>query len=256
MSGIKSYDFSHNFTVFGKTSIQKKICEYRGFFMILLNVILTSFFSLTVLFIIAKIIGHKQMAQLDFFDYITGITIGSIAAELATEIEEPLKPLIAMVVYGVITVIINVVTTKFTKSRKFINGTPSVVMDNGKLYKNNMKKAKLDLSDFMVMCRQQGYFDLNDIQTAVYEYNGKLSVLAKSEKRPANPSDMNLTPAPAHIGTEVIMDGKILEENLKRMGLEANWLKKQILEQGYKDAKEIFLCICDNNKQLSVFTSA
>lgn len=144
--------------------------------MELLKIILTSVLSALTLFIIAKIMGHKQMSQLDFFDYITGITIGSIAAELATELEKPWKPLIAMAVYGIITVTLTFITSKLPKMRKFINGSPTIIMNNGKLYRKNMKKAKLDLSEFMVMCRQEGYFNLNDIHTAVFEYNGRLKI--------------------------------------------------------------------------------
>lgn len=218
------------------------------------KVVLTSLLSAVVLFLIAKILGHKQVAQLDFFDYITGITIGSIAAELATELEKPWKPLIAMIVYGMIAFTLSILSSKLARSRKYINGTPTIIMNNGKLYRKNMKKAKLDLSEFMMMCRQAGYFNLNDIQTAIFEYNGKLSVLPVSGKRPMNPTDMNLTPAPETICTEVIMDGQILGENLHRMGLNEKWLKKQLGEQGHKNADEIFLGVCDDNHQLSLFT--
>lgn len=221
--------------------------------MEILNVVLTSVLSAASLFVIAKVMGHKQMSQLDFFDYITGITIGSIAAELATELEEPLKPLVAMVVYGVITVILTAITSKLPKMRKFINGTPTIIMNNGKIYRKNMKKAKLDLSEFMVMCRQEGYFNLADIQTAIFEYNGRLTVLPVSTKRPLNPEDMKLTPQSEYMSTEVIMDGRILEDNLKRMGLDAKWLHKQIKKQGFKSEKEVFLGICDQNKQLLLY---
>ena len=221
--------------------------------MEIIKVILTSVLSAATLFIIAKIIGHKQMSQLDFFDYITGITIGSIAAELATELEEPLKPLIAMVIYGIITVLLTLITSKLPKMRKFINGSPTIIMSGGKIYRKNMKKAKLDLSEFMVMCRQEGYFNLNDISTAIFEYNGRLTVLPKATKRPVNPTDMNIIPPPESINTEVIMDGRILEENLKRLGLNLDWLNKELKCQGYKNAKEIFLGVCDNNKELTLF---
>lgn len=221
--------------------------------MEILKVVLTSVLSAVALFVIAKIMGHKQMSQLDFFDYITGITIGSIAAELATELEEPLKPLIAMVVYGVITVILTTITSKLPKMRKFINGTPTIIMNSGKIYRKNLKKAKIDLSEFMVMCRQEGYFNLADIQTAIFEYNGRLTILPVSTKRPINPEDMNLSPQPEYISTEVIMDGRILDDNLKRMGLDTKWLQKQIKDQGFKSAKEVFLGICDQNKQLSLY---
>lgn len=221
--------------------------------MEIMNVLLTSLLSVGALFVIAKIMGHKQMSQLDFFDYISGITIGSIAAELATELEEPLQPLIAIAVYGVVAVLLSKITSLFPKTRKFVNGTPTILLNNGKLYRENMKKAKLDLSEFMVMCRQQGYFNLNDIQTAVFEFNGKLSILPISKKRPANPEDLNLSPAPEFIHTEVIMDGRILNENLKRMGLDDKWLQKQLNAQGYKKTEEVFLALCDENNQLTVF---
>lgn len=199
--------------------------------------------------------GHRQVAQLDFFDYITGITIGSVAAELATELEAPWKPLIAMIIYGAVSVILNLITNKLPKTRKYINGSPAVLMNGGKLYKKNLKKAKLDLNEFLMMCREQGYFNLSDIQTAIFEYNGKLTILPLSTSRPATPADLNLTPAPASLNIEVIMDGQIMEDNLKRMGLDSNWLSTQLKTQGYSNAKEIFLGVCDNNNQLSLFTA-
>lgn len=160
--------------------------------MDIIKVILTSLLSIVALFIITKVMGHKQIAQLDFFDYINGITIGSVAAELATELEEPWKPLISLVIYGGVSVALSLITNKFPKSRKYINGSPTILMNEGKLYRKNMKKAKLDLSEFMVMCREQGYFDLGNIQTAIFEYNGKLTILPVSTSRPVTPEDMNL----------------------------------------------------------------
>lgn len=221
--------------------------------MDILKALLTSLLSVGALFAIAKIMGHKQIIQLDFFDYIAGITIGSVAAELATELEQPWKPLIAMLVYGVISVLLSTLTSKFPKTRKYINGSPTIIMNNGKLYRSNMKKARLDLSEFMVMCRQLGYFNLNDIQTAIFEYNGKLTILPVSNKRPLNPEDMNLTPTQEYICTEVIMDGRILEDNLKRMGLDLKWLQKELEKQGHKNAKEIYLGVCDENNKLFLF---
>lgn len=221
--------------------------------MDIIKVILTSFLSAVALFVIAKIIGHKQMSQLDFFDYITGITVGSIAAELATELEEPLKPFMAMVVYGVVSFFLSILTSKHQRLRKFINGTPSIIMEGGKIYRRNMKKAKLDLSEFMVMCRQQGYFNLDDIETAVFEYNGNLTILPKSDKRPANPSDLKIEAKQEYISTEVIMDGRVLMENLKRLNLDLKWLNSQIKVQGFSDAKEVFLGIYDNENQLTLY---
>lgn len=197
--------------------------------------------------------GHKQISQLDFFDYIAGITIGSIAAEMATELEEPWKPFVAMIIYGGATLLLSIISIKFPRTCKYLNGTPTILMDNGKLYRENLKKAKLDLSEFMVMCRQQGYFDLTNIQTAIFEYNGKLTILPQSAQRPLTPNDMNLAPAQDMIFTEIIMDGRILDDNLKRMGLNTKWLENQLKQNHICSADDIFLALCDKNLKFVYF---
>ena len=211
--------------------------------MEIIKVILTALLSIASLFIITKIMGHKQVAQLDFFDYVSGITIGSIGAELATELEKPYKPLIALAIYGLASLLLNLLAHKIPRTRKYINGTPTILMNDGKLYRKNLKQANLDLSEFMLLCREQGYFDLDEIQTAIFEHNGKLSILPKAANRPATPDDLKITAKATHIGVEVIMDGRVMGENLSRMGRDVNWLTNQLNIQGCKDAREIFLGI-------------
>lgn len=221
--------------------------------MDIVKVVLTSLLSVVAMFFIAKLMGHKQVSQLDFFDYVSGITVGSVAAELATEFEAPWKPLIAMLVYGAISVMLSCISNKFPRSRKYLNGTPTVIMDNGVIYRENLKKAKLDISELMLMCREAGYFDLNDIQTAVFECNGRLSILPVSARRPLTADDVKLKVEQELIGTEVIADGRVLSGNLKRRGLDGVWLKRQLEKQGIKDEKDVFLGVCDNNNVLTVF---
>ena len=218
-----------------------------------LTLCLTTLGSFGALFLAAKVIGHKQISQLDFFDYITGITIGSIAAEFATELEEPWKPFTAMMIYGGITLLLTIISNKFQRTRKYLNGTPTILMDHGKLYPENLKKAKLDLSEFMVMCRQQGYFDMTNIQTAVFEYNGKLTILPVSAQRPATPKDLELEPEQELLFTELIMDGRILEDNLKRMGLDLTWLNKQLDQRHIHSPQEVFLAVCDRNLKFVLY---
>ena len=211
--------------------------------MDIIKLILTALLSVTALFIITKIMGHKQVAQLDFFDYVSGITIGSIGAELATELEKPWKPLIALGIYGGVSVLLSLLTHKFPKTRKYINGTPTILMNNKRLYRKNLQKAKLDLSEFLLLCREQGYFDLDEIQTAIFEHNGKLSILPQAASRPATPEDLKITAKATHIGIEVIMDGRIMNENLTRIERDGVWLKKRLCSLGYTSAEEIFLGI-------------
>ena len=113
------------------------------------KVVGASVLSVISLFVITKLMGHKQISQLDFFDYVSGITIGSIGAEMATDLEKPWQGLIALGVWGGSSMLFGLLTHKWPRSRKFINGSPGILMDNGKLFRANMKKAKLDLSDFL-----------------------------------------------------------------------------------------------------------
>ena len=211
--------------------------------MNILQIVLCALLSVVSLFFITKLMGHKQVAQLDFFDYISGITIGSIAAELATNIEEFYKPLIALVIYGIFSVFLNFLTQKLPKTRKYINGTPTILLNDGKLYRKNLKKAKLDLSEFLLLCREQGYFNVDDIQCAIFEHNGKLSVLPKAFARPVTPEDLKIPIKAAHIGTELILDGRIMGENLSRIEKDEAWLKENLRTLGCRDEKEIFLAI-------------
>lgn len=211
--------------------------------MDIIKVISTALLSVAALFIITKIMGHKQVAQLDFFDYVSGITIGSIGAELATELENPEKPLIALAIYGLTSFLLNLMAHKMPKTRKYINGSPTILMNEGKLFRKNLKQAKLDLSEFMLLCREEGYFDLDEIQTAIFEHNGRLSILPKAASRPATPDDLKITAKATHIGVELVMDGRVMGENLSRIGRDENWLANQLRIQSQKDVKEILLAI-------------
>lgn len=209
--------------------------------MDLLKIALTSIASVVALFLLTKLMGNKQLSQLSMFDYIIGISIGSIAAEFATELENPERTLLAMVIYAVSAYLVSLMTNKSTRLRKLINGKPMILFDKGKLYRENFKKARIDLTDFLTHCRSQGYFDLSQVQTAVFEFNGSISILPAEKYRPLEPSDMNLDPVQQEVLVNVILDGHVNEENLKHTGNNLVWLNNQLREQGYHSPEEIFL---------------
>ena len=211
--------------------------------MELFRVVLSALFSVAVIFIITKLMGHKQVGQLDFFDYVCGITIGSIAAELATDIEAPWKPLVATVVYGAASMLLNYTTRKLMRTRRYINGAPIVIMEGGRIYRESMKKAKLDLTEFMLLCRERGFFDLDDIGMALFECNGKLSVLPRAESRPVTARDLEIGVRTDTRGYEIIMDGVTVFENLRYIGRDEVWLSARLSELGYADTNEVLLAI-------------
>lgn len=231
--------------------IIKIIGENYGF----LKISALSLTSLIVLFILTKLMGNKEMSQLSMFDYIIGITIGSIAAEMSTALEDEFwQPLLAMFIYAIVSIIISFISLKSLKFRRIVTGTTLILLDNGKLYYKNFKKAKLDLDEFLMLCRVSGYFNLSDIQTALLESNGKISFLPKAEKRPAITSDFNLKPTQDRITINVILDQKVLYENLEYTGNDYIWLQNQLTKQGIKDIKDVFLATCDSENKLSIYT--
>lgn len=243
----------YKFSLIIQTDKRKLIM--KGFVMQeILYIILLSIASIIVLFFLTKLIGYRQMSQMSMFDYINGITIGSIAAEMATSLDKNfLQPLVAMVVYGLATVLLSTICSKSIKSRKFIEGCPIVLLNNGTLYQKNFKKAKLDLSEFLLQCRVNGYFDISDLQAAILEANGRISFLPTSTARPINPSDMELMPNEASMTLALIMDGKIMRENLSQCGKNEKWLLKQLQVQNVKKVEDVFLATCDMEGKLTVF---
>lgn len=207
----------------------------------LLKTALISLISIAVLFILTKLMGNKQLSQLSMFDYIIGISIGSIAAECSFEDKHPERMIVAMAIYALSAYLVSRLTEKSTHMRKILIGRPLILLDSGKLYRENFKKAKIDLSDFLTHCRNQGYFDLGQIRTAVFEYNGSLSILPAETERPLTPSDMELSPQQRELMVNVILDGWVNEENLKRTGNNKTWLERQLHKQGFHSAKEIYL---------------
>ena len=214
---------------------------------------LTALLSIVVLFLLAKLMGTKQVSQMTMFDYAVGITIGSVAAELATELEEPAKPLTALVIYGVTAVLISVLTNKSIKARAVVTGKPLVLLENGVIYRENLKKARLDLDEFLTYCRIGGWFDLNQLQSAVLEHNGVVSFLPKETDRPATPTDLDLSPKQSKVQTPFVMDGKLLEDNIRQAGKEESWVRRSLLRQGYEDESDVLLALWDGGEKLTVF---
>ncbi len=224
--------------------------------MTILKIICLSIGSITLLFILTKIMGQREMSQLSIFDYFITITIGSIAAELSTSLEDNfVQPVIAMIVYALITLIVSILNTKFVKLRPFLSGKTLILYDDGTLFKENFKKAKIDLNEFLVQCRTNGFFNLSDIKTALLEENGKISFLPYSDKRPANPSDFNIKPKEEEILTNLILDGKIMQENLQELGFDETWLLKKLKKQGITKTNNIFLATYCSDGNLSVYLS-
>ena len=212
--------------------------------MEILSVTLTALLSVGVMFILAKLIGNRAISQMNMFDYINSITIGSIAAELATS---------DVVVYAFAVIIFASISCKSLRFRRFVEGRTIILMKNGKIYNKNFSKAKIDINEFLMQCRLLGYFNLNDIKTAVQESNGKISILPKTAARPVKTQDLNLTPKEDMVYTNVILDGKVLFGNLKNVGFNEDWLNKELKKQNISHIQDIFLAVCSKDGDFYIY---
>ena len=220
--------------------------------MAILNVILLSLGSLIALFILTKLMGYRQMSEMSMFDYINGITIGSIAAEMATSLEKDWwLPLTAMIVYALAAIVLSYISVKSMAARRVISGKPLILMDHDTIYEKNLLKGKIDLSEMLLQCRVNGYFNLSDLQTIILEPNGRMSFLPKSEKRPVIPED--LTPEQEFLVANVIIDGHIMEKNLQHAGKDTQWLNKQMQIRNISNLGDILLATCDLNNQVTFY---
>ncbi len=221
--------------------------------MELVYIIILSTVSATYLFILTKLIGYRQISELSFFDYIVGISIGSIAAEMATNIDlEWYKGIAAMTIYALVAIIFSKLSQKSVKVRSFISGTPIILMENGKVNRKSLKKAKIEINDLLVSARTNGYFDLSDIDYAIMETTGKISFLPVPAKRQLNPNDFNFAPEREGLCINVIIDGKIMEEDLKYAGITEKDLVNQLKGKGVK-ADDVMLATINLKKQLTIF---
>ena len=140
--------------------------------MQILYIIILSTASIVELFILCKLMGYRQLSQLSMFDYVNGITIGSIAAEMATSQDDSfVEPLVAMIVYALAAILLSWWSSKSIRARRIISGNPALLLNNGKLFEKNFRKAKIDLNEFLSQCRINGYFDISQLESAILEEN-------------------------------------------------------------------------------------
>lgn len=221
--------------------------------MEILKVLASSVCSLGVLFLLAKLVGVRQISEMSFFDYVVGITIGSIAAEMSTNLENGwTKPITAMLVYGVTAFLISVISRKSIKARRILSGTPILLINKGKIDRKSLTKARMEVNDLLAQARIAGYFNLADIDYAVLETTGNISFQPVPGKRPLNPKDFNFSPMREGLYINVIIDGVIMKEDLKYAHISEKELMKMLKDRDVA-AKDIILATIDLNKQLTIY---
>ncbi len=206
------------------------------------HVLYQSLFAFITLFIISKLLGKKQVAQLEFTDYVIGISIGSIAAEMATETQIPYYHfIIGMIVFAVLDVIITLVSRKAMFLKSFLKGKPIIIIEKGQINYKNLKKSKLDINELVAQCRVCGYFDMNEINYCIFETSGDFSVLPKSNSQAVKQEDLNIQNSDEDLNAMLVVDGKIIKNALISINKDEDWLLKKLKIKNKKEIKKLLL---------------
>jgi len=214
----------------------------------IMHTTISSLIAICALFILTRIIGKKQMSQLTFFDYVIGISIGSIAARYAVVRTMHIAEVItALVIFTMFSIVSSFTSRKSYIGRKLLDGTPTILIENGRIIEEGLKKSRLNINDLLEECRQRDVFDITEIEFAILETSGRLSVLLKSQNHPLTPKDMSISTDYKGLCANVIIDGKIIKEHLHTLNLDENWLHSELHKQNINSSSDILLAYVDSS---------
>ena len=200
--------------------------------------ILITYFSLLYL---TRLMGRKMISQMTFFDFVVGVIVGSVAANMSVDKQQSFTSGITILFVLTLTVLlIDYINLKSFFALKNTESEPVVVIKNGLIVDKNMKRTRLTIRDLMMLLRQKNVFNINDVEFAVFEIDGKLSVLLKSQKRPVVPADLGIDTKYTGLTSDVILDGKIMTENLQSINLNEDWLINEIKKRGVSGVDDVF----------------
>ena len=218
-----------------------------------LVVLVRGIIGFVTLLIFARLLGKQQISQLTFFDYVLGISIGSTASSLTTDLSSSAWPhWIGILTWTILVLILQYITLKSRTASDYISGTPIVVIVNGKIMENEMRKMRYTISDLLEQLRQKDVFDISYVEFAVLESNGNLSVLKMSQYQTLTPKDMNIPTEYAGLSTELIYDGIIIDSHLEQVNLSRGWLLSELKKKKIKDPSEVFLAVLETSGTLYI----
>ncbi len=229
--------------------------EHTDFFKVdFWEMILRTTIAFLVLLVLARFMGKKQISQLTFFHYVTGITIGSIAADIAGESETPFTDgLVAMVWWAVLTIIMNFIAMKSKKARVLLDDKPIIVIQEGRIEEEALRKARLTTNDLNMLLREQSIFSVKDVYYAIFEVNGKLSVMKRAGTENATRMDVKASvKEPKYIPTEIISDGELILKNLADLNVTEEWVLAELKKKGINRVDQIFYAEIQENGDLYI----
>ncbi|QPA57766.1 DUF421 domain-containing protein [Lysinibacillus sphaericus] len=195
-----------------------------------------------VLLALTRLLGKKQLSHLTFFNYVTGITIGSMAANMVVlSTKDYTKDLLSLVIWCSLTIIVSYISLKSGKIRVIFDGQPTIIIKHGKIDRKALKRTGVNIDDLTMLIRQYQIFSIAEIDFAILEPNGRLSILKKPEYQGTQKNDLQIYPSPpTYLPIEIIADGKLLPKNLLEVGKSRDWLENELSRANIKEVKEVF----------------
>ena len=212
---------------------------------------LKSLISVISLFMLSRLMGKKQISQLSFFDYVVGMSLGSIAATFA--IDSTISyycGITSLTIYALFPILMSHISLKSYRGRKFLDGTPIILIQNGQIVERNLVQTKINMNDLLAQCRLKNAFDISEVEFAILETSGKFSVQMKSSNQPLTPKDIELPISYKGLCTNLIIDGNILSEHLKAVGKDNAWLINTLSNQNIDNPANVLLAYLDSSNIL------
>jgi len=201
---------------------------------------------------LTRLTGRKVISHMTFFDFVMGVTIGSVISNSVLDDNGPFPSLIMLGTISALTILMGFLYIKSNMFRKAANAEPVIVIDRGQFVNQNLTRIRLSINDLMMMLRQKNFFNVSDVEYAILESNGQLSVLAKAEKRPVALVDLDIQSKYMGIPKDLVIDGNILEKNLNNFNINKADLLRQLRNAGASDTKDVFYAGIDTNGELYV----
>lgn len=220
------------------------------------NIIVRSIVAIIFLFLVTRILGKKQMSQLTIYDYVVGITIGSLAADSIVSLNKQfVNGIAAILTFGFIALVLSYLSMKSSEINRFLNGQPIILMEKGEFVFNNLKMAKITVCKFIEQSRLKGYYDLSYIDYAILETDGEISFLPKSDYQLTKQADLkkNSKNVSQSYCSNLVIDGEIQKDTLYELGKDEVWLLKELKKLKVNGTEKILLATIDQKNKIKVY---
>lgn len=219
----------------------------------MLIVFVRSLLLYAVLAITIRIMGKRQIGQLQPFEFVIAVLIAELAGIPMSDTDIPLaNGLVAILTLMISQVTLAYITLKSNRARGIICGTPSILIEKGKIMEKEMRRLRYNINDLIEQLRLKGYPNIADVDFAILETDGQLSVIPKPAKRPVVAEDLNITSRYEGLPLSVVLDGHILKNDLKKLGLTEEWLIEQLKRAGFQDTSQVLFACIDDSGQLFI----